>query len=272
MVNPTKIRTADDIDAVVETLYGPDFDPRRPGVVHVTAVWRRADAALITLKIESGTPKSEQDFFVLNLCRARADAIITSGKILREEQELRHDLAGPGRVADALASWRHRLGKSEPPISLVLTSGRGLDLDHPLFRGGTRPLVYTSLEGRERLTGADERGIEVVADPAPGLRSAIAFLRREREASLIAVETGPSTSMDLYDLPLMVDELLLSTYEENLDEALQGGAFLPLEEIEARFMRPEPPFRVHSESGRWSFQRYFKIVGSFDSVISRITG
>lgn len=255
-VNVSDIRSSDDVDAMAHCLYGPGYDARRPAVVHVTAVWRRRDSALITLKIQAGTPKSEHDFFVLNLCRARADAIVTSGKILRAERDLHHDLTGPGQVADALASWRRRLGKSEPPISLVLSSGRGLNLDHPLFRSGTRPLVYTSPEGRERLANAGEHGVEVVADTTPSLRSAIDFLRNERQAATIAIESGPSTSIDLYQPPLVVDELLLSIYEEELDEALQGGAFLSRKDIEAQFARPETPFRVRSESGCWSFHRY----------------
>lgn len=252
------IRSAADVDAMAERLYGRGFDPRRPGVLHVTAVWRRGTGEWVTIRIEERTPKSEHDFFVLNLCRARADAIVTSGKNLREEHGLRHDLAGPGRVAEALASWRRRLGKTEPPISLVLTSGRGLDPGHPLFRSGTRPLGYTSPEGRDRLAAVREGGVEVVADPDAGLRSAIAFLRHERDAATIAVETGPSTSRELYDPPVLVDELLVSVYEGALDEALQGGTFLSQEDLEARFAQPEPSFRVRSKGGCWSFRRYLR--------------
>lgn len=252
----SEIRSAADVDAMVERLYGHGFDPRRPGVLHVTAVWRRGTGEWVTIRIEERTPKSEHDFFVLNLCRARADAIVTSGKNLRQERDLRHDLAGPVRVPEALASWRRRLGKTEPPISLVLTSGRSLDPGHLLFRSGTRPLIYTSPEGWERLLAVRERGVEVVADLDAGLRSAIAFLLRERNAETIVVETGPSTSMGLYDPPLLVDELFVSIYEGELDEALQGGAFLSQEDVEARFTQPEPSFRVRSKGGCWSFRRY----------------
>jgi riboflavin biosynthesis pyrimidine reductase len=252
----SEIHSAADVDAMAKRLYGDGFDPRRPGVLHVTAVWRCGTGEWVTIRIEERTPKSEHDFFVLNLCRARADAIVTSGKNLREERDLRHDLAGPGRVVEALASWRRRLGKSEPPISLVLTSGRGLDPGHPLFRSSTRPLVYTSPEGREQLADVREQRIEVVADPGASLRSAIAFLRRERDARTIVVETGPSTSMGLYDPPLSVDELFVSIYEEDLDEVLRGGAFLSQEDVEVRFTQPEPSFRARSDSGHWSFRRY----------------
>lgn len=251
-----RLATAADVAAMVERLYGdpltPPDAPRQ--VIQPAAVWRRGDGALVTLRINDATPRSAHDFFVLNLCRARADAIVTSGKILREEADLRHDLQGPAR--DALAAWRRGLGKPAPPISLVLTSGRGLDLAHPLFGGGTRPVINTSREGGERLAGAD---VEVVAVAEPSLRGAIVELGERYGARTISIEAGPSSSAALYEPPLAVDELLLSVYEESeIPERVRGGDFLGPERLEALFERPRPPYRTLAPSGRWSFARYLR--------------
>ena len=265
----TRLAKAADVAAMAERIYGCRLElpeaAGRPRVLHPTAVWRRGDGALVTLEINRYSPRSVHDSFVLNLCRARADAIVTSGRILRREPGLRHDLQGPARVPEALAAWRReRLGKSTPPRSLILTSGRQLDLAHPLFGGATRPVVYTSHVGRERLAEARATGLEVVGADAADLRSAIAFLHDRLGAATIAVETGPSTSTALYAPPVAVDELLLSVYEEpELDERARGGAFLDREHIAALFERSRPPYRVLAESGpgvpgQWSFSRYLR--------------
>lgn len=248
--------TAGDVAAMAGRLYGDRLASPGGGrhVIQPAAVWRRGDGALVTLRINDATPKSALDFFVLNLCRARADAIVTSGKILREEADLRHDLQGPAK--EALRAWREELGTREPPISLVLTSGRGLDLGHPLFGGGTRPLIYTSPEGGERLAGAD---VEVIAVTAPSLRGALAELGERYGARTISIETGPSSSAALYEPPPAVDELLLSVYEEHeLPEQARGGAFLEPRRLAALFERPRPPYRTLAPSGRWSFARYLR--------------
>ena len=135
------VMTAADCAHRVGDIFGTDLTSVC-GVIHVTAVWRESLKSFITIKINNTSLHSETDFFLLNLTRARADAIITSGKILREEPEVTHDLQGPVGVPEALGSWRvERLGKTSPPLSVVLTSGRELDFAHPLFQAPTSPLA-----------------------------------------------------------------------------------------------------------------------------------
>lgn len=266
---PAAVRTTEDISRLVRSLFG--VRSAAPGVLHPTAVWRSPEGRLVTMKIEAGTPGSATDAFVLSWARARADAIVTTGRNLRKEPELVHGLIGPGRVPEVLAAWRkEELGKEGPPVSLVLTSGRGLDLDHPLLVGGeTHPVIFTGEEGCRRLeAGALRRGIEVAGHPSPGIRQALAFLR-QRGARTISIEAGPSTSRRLYDEPLAVDELLLSVYEEaQLSPAVRGGDFLPVGEIEALFpaassgdgwtARGRKGREVKEPSGQWSFHRFLR--------------
>ncbi len=225
--------------------------------MHVTAVWRRAEDRLTTLRICEATPPSETDRFALALARARADAIVTTGRILREEPQLDHGLELAGDAAGALAAWRReRLGRGEPPWSAVLTSGRDLDPGHRLFAGPTRPLVLTSAEGARRLEGVAAGGaIEVAVPPEPGVRGAVAFLLA-RGCRTVSIEAGPSTSAELYRSPLLVDELLLSIYEEpHLDDAVRGRDFLPLAELEAQLGAATRVERRNESGARWSFRR-----------------
>ena len=77
---------ASEVASRLRSLYGTT-ELLRAGVVHVTAVARSAQGPLRVLKIDASSPKSESDFFVLNLCRARADAILTDFRRKLEPQK-----------------------------------------------------------------------------------------------------------------------------------------------------------------------------------------
>ena len=264
MIDVAEATRANDVAQQVEALYGDPLT-HPAGVLHVTSVWERPTAAgdgtdLVTLRIDEHAPPSRHDFFVLNLCRARADAIVVSGKILRDEPEVRHTLQGPAELPEALAAWRReQLSKSAPPISAVLTSGRGLDLDHPLFASAHRPTLFTTPDGWRALEeAATQRGIGAVTDPAMTLRKAIDYLQSQG-ARTISIECGPRTSAGLYDAPVAVDELLLSVFEGELPSRSQGAVLRRRDELEELLERQGPGARRRSESGPWRFERFLRL-------------
>ena len=246
------------VDAVVRRLYGTVDLAKSAGVVHVTALWDPPgrDGPLVTLRINEHTPESDHDFFVLNLARARADAIVCTGRMLRMEPETRYDLQGPGRLASALGAWRReRAGRAEPPWLVVLTSGQGFDPGHVALRGEPRPVVYaprsavSELEARTAGTP-----IEVVGSEHPSVREAVGWLRAERGARVVSIEAGPTTAAELYEAPVAVDELMLSRYRgAELDERVVGPELLSMRELEARLGYGTPPVDVEEPSGRWTF-------------------
>jgi riboflavin biosynthesis pyrimidine reductase len=241
------------IESRLRALYGAV--PDAPGVVHVTAVWCPAAGPPRVLRINEATPKSDTDFFVLNATRARADAILTTGRILREEPGVSHALQGPD--AKALEDWRTRtLGKTEPPLTLVLSSGRDLDLDAALLQGPGKVVLFTGAEAAARLAPAAQgRALKIVSDPTPSIRSAIQWLRGQG-ARTISIEAGPSSARELYAVPVLVDELLLSIFEgRQLPEGVEGPEFLPLEKLREMLPHATPPVRIEEPSGPWSFQR-----------------
>ncbi len=239
----------------IRSVYGADL-AEPAGVLHVTAVWGAPDGRLVTLKILPETPASPGDRRALGLARARVDAIVTSGRILREEPGLTHAFVADDAECAGLAAWRREvLGKTAAPRSLVLTSGRDLDLAHPLF-AAPGAVVFTGEEAAARLApAAGSRGVEVVGHPRPGLRAALTWLRA-RGLRDVTVEAGPTTSLGLYDEPACVDELMLSVFEQpRLAAAIQGPPFLEPRRLEALTRLAHAPHRSTEPSGRWRFER-----------------
>jgi riboflavin biosynthesis pyrimidine reductase len=257
----------------IRAIYG-DVLTDTPGVLHVASVWCDGAGDYFALRIGAGTPRSATDVFSLALARARCDAIVTTGRILREEPGLRHALPV------ALAHWRReRLAKTHAPVSVVLTRRSDLDLAHPLVAPGregeafdpglprqativvTAPAAAAALRARVAAAG-DRAGtrvpVEAVGLARPGLRELLTWLRDERGFASACVEAGPSTARDLYDEPLAVDELMLSQlHVPALPVGVCGGAFADLARIERRFALASE-HESDEESGRWSFRRLLR--------------
>jgi riboflavin biosynthesis pyrimidine reductase len=242
---------ASEVERSIRALYGERALATR-GVVHVTAVVRTSDAVRV-IRIGEGAPKSDTDFFVLNLCRARADAILTTAENLRREPALRHDLqGGPGA---ALARFRREvLGKEQPPTCAILTRSGDLPLDHAVWSDWTRKVVLSTRPLAPHVAERLDESVRLVCLAPLDVRAACAWLEADG-ASLISIEAGPSTARALYAgeaAPGSVDELLLSLYEGKTPAPL-GGA-LPATMTHGLELTAE---RVHEEpSGRWRFQRW----------------
>jgi hypothetical protein len=197
------------------------------GVVHVTSAWRDPGGRLFSLRLGPKTPRSATDSFALELARARVDAIVTTGQILRDEPGLTSALRDP-----ALIAWRReRLGKLAPPRVVVLSRDRHLDRSHPLF---------TTAE---------------VSVRNANLREVLAELRDEQGVASVAIEAGPATTRALYEEPLGVDELMLSICRmRELPPGVRGGELLGLDSLNRLFRQRNEQVR-HEESGAWSFLR-----------------
>lgn len=244
-LDPSRATSAADVNELVSALYGAPLGAMR-GVLHVVAV-AEEDGAPRVLKIGPHAPKSVEDFFVLNVARARVDSILVTGAVLRAEPELRYELTGPGESARGLAAFRESLGQGEPPILLVLTAGE-LALDHPALHSWARPIVFTTREAAARLRGG---AIEIVGVSRPSARAAIAYLLGERGCRSVSIEAGPRTAAPLYDPPPVIDELMRSVYDGPLDPRARGGELPSPSHLErtssTRSMR-DPAWRFE----RWS--------------------
>lgn len=256
---PEEVRSPADVAALGRELLGED--PARAGrVLHVASVWRDGDGAAHVLRIGPGAPRSRHDAFLLSLARARSEAIVSTGRILREEPALTHGLRGPPELRAALAAWRReRLVLAHEPWLLVLSSGQQLDPMHPAFHGPVRPLVFVPSAAaaglRERFAATDVR---VVSVPRPSPRLALDHLRR-LGARRITIEAGPSTACELYDEPARVDELWLATYEgPEPPPAAVGAPFVGDASLASVLPQASGPSRREEPSGPWRFERRWR--------------
>jgi riboflavin biosynthesis pyrimidine reductase len=260
-VQPEDVRTPADVAALGRELLGDD--PARAGrVLHVAAVWQDGAGVARVLRIGPETPRSRHDTFLLALARARAEAIVTTGKILREEPALTHGLLGPPALRNALAAWRReRLVLGLDPWLLVLSSGRGLDPAHPAFHAPLRPLLFVPAEAatglRERFAETDAR---VVSVPKPDVRLALDHLGR-LGARRVTIEAGPTTARELYAEPVHVDELWLASFAGQPAEAVIGEPFVDETRLAAALPLATEPVAREEPSGPWRFLRRWRAPG-----------
>jgi riboflavin biosynthesis pyrimidine reductase len=260
-LTPDTVRDWQDVSTLSEHIYGANVSSHA-GVGHIAAVWRDPHGGHHSLRLTADAPGSTYDQFALGLSRARADAILTTGKILRSEPGLTHDYLGPSTLRHALAEWRMRsLGKTESARSVILTSGERLPRSHPLFRGTTRPMIVTSSEGARRLGAwAAAADVQVVAMAEPSAEQALRYLAETMGARALSIEAGPHTALPLYRSPTLVDELWLSTYlGPSVATSVLGPAFLDAASLDAAFPRRATPFKVNEPSGPWQFQRFTRV-------------
>ncbi len=236
---------ARDVQRRIEALYGDVDLGADAGVVHVVSVSEHA-GELAVIRIGPRAPGSPTDRFVLQLARARADAIVVTGKILRAEPGLRYDLP-----PDLLAWRRDRARRVQRPDLLVLTRGHDLDVAHPALHGWARPIAFTTEDAAPRLA----QSMRAVGCADPSLRAAVAWALAAG-ARTVSVEAGPSSSAPLYEAPVRVDELMLSEFLGALPPEVRGGALIRRDDLEAKLRLIAAPRTIEEGSGVWRFSRW----------------
>ncbi len=250
-----ELSDAASVDRAARILFGSALESR-PVVSHSGAVWNDPESQkLTTLRINEHAPKSDLDFLSLHIARARADAIVITGKILRDEPSLRYDLRADARWGEALVEWRERTwGLWESPWLLILTASGQLDFSHPALHGWPRPVIFTS--DRTAARKLADSPFPVVADAKPDIRKAIHHLQVARDCQCISIEAGPSTAVSLYERPAVVNELLLSVYlGKNIDDRARGAPLIELARLRDRF-RSETSATHRCQGQHWSFHRF----------------
>lgn len=236
----------------IEELFGVRELPRDAGVLHVTALSQHPDQ-LRTIAIDAHSPQSARDHFALMLGRARADAIIITGKLLRDEPN--YAIALP--AGDGLRTWRKSvMQRDRDPELWVMTRSGEVDAGHPIWTSEVRPVVFTTPAGGARLqqTLPDVERVEV---DEPSLAKAIEAAQ-SRGSTTIVLEAGPSTTDAAYR-DRLVDELMLSRFYGPFDPQMNETR-APFTDAELETVLPlAGPRREHEEtSGRWSFQRRWR--------------
>jgi riboflavin biosynthesis pyrimidine reductase len=154
------------------------------------------------------------DRMVMGVLRAMADAVVVGAGTLR---------SGPKHVwtaehiypelADSFYELRSALGKTEPPLNVIVTASGHVDLRLPVFRSGAVPvLIVTTSDGAKRLRGWESL-------PSTQLRTArgngpiraktiLAKVQQVSAPLLVLVEGGPRLLSDFYAQQLLDEQFL----------------------------------------------------------------
>ena len=251
--------TASAVAERVQEIYGDELR-EDGGVVQVSSAWRDTQGILRSLKIGAHAPRSETDAFALGLARARADVIVTTGQILRHEPHLQHRIGSEAGL-DFSAWRRDRLGRTQPPLVAVLTSGRSIRWDHPVFSGPSPVLLFThEAQGRILSKEARSREVEVIGTEEPSLRALLQWLTARPAMRTVTLEVGPSSMASLSSdgfLPDSIREWMLSVcLSPSISEIGLGDPWPDLSEARNGGLRLQSDHRSEEESGPWAFQRF----------------
>ena len=155
------------------------------------------------------------DRMVMGVLRAVADAVIVGAGTLR---------AAPQHVwtaeyvypplADAYGQLRAALGKSEPPLNVIVTASGAIDLNLRVFQSGeVQALVVTTRQGAQRIREhALPRSVQVAALQEAGsisARQALEAASAVRQSDRVLVEGGPQLMGDFF-AERCLDELFLT--------------------------------------------------------------
>lgn len=254
--DPSAIRTAENVDDWAARIFGAA--PSRRGTLQVMAVWRRPDGGLEALSDGGDAPRCPEDVFVLGLARARADAILTTGAVLRQEPELRHQSDDDGPLAGALAAWRARRGSRRPATTVILTRSRDLDLDHPIFTGD-QVIVFTG-DDTPPSFGIElaRRGAMLMTEADPTPRGCLARLA-QAGFQAVTVESGPRVASTLYGEPVVIDELLLTTFlAPHLDAEFRRGTLIDESALAEQLAEAGNGYRTRTPDGPWLLRRFVR--------------
>ena len=144
------------------------------------------------------------DRMVMGLLRAFADAVVVGAGTLRSVPGhlWTADYACP-MFADAYRILRASLGKSGPPLNVIVTARGNVDPDAPVFKSGKVPaLIVTNEQGRSRIRALRlPLTVDMVGLAGSGRLNASAILRaisERRSMRLVLVEGGPRLLADFF--------------------------------------------------------------------------
>jgi riboflavin biosynthesis pyrimidine reductase len=221
------------------------------GTLQVVAVASRANSSLGVMRITPQTPASPTDQFSLEIARARADVILTSGSILRSEPRLRHG------ISEATGRWRQEvLGKKSPPEIIFLSRGPGLPLSHPAIRQPGAVVATSSTATAACRKELQQRGVRHREIPEDSPQELVRELLAEGVGT-ITLEIGPSTAAAFYNHAPRVGELMLSWCEDfELPESLDAGDFASWETLQRILGAPRHETRIEEPAHCWRFSHW----------------
>jgi len=194
----------------LEMLYGPLRLPAHPGQPYIIANFVSTLDGVVALN-EPGAKGggeisgfNQHDRAVMGLLRAIADVVIVGAGTLRSVPNhlwtARHIYAP---LADAYQQLRSALGKTQPPLNVIVSARGEVDLSLPVFQSGAVPtLLLTTAAGAERLQAQrPPPALAIIAagsSPTISAQTIIEEVQRMRTNGVILVEGGPQLIGDFF--------------------------------------------------------------------------
>ena len=158
---------------------------------------------------------NEHDLMVMGLLRAAADAVIVGAGTLRPSPThiwTASHIYPP--LTDSYQALRSSLGKSDPPLNVIVTARGEIDRSFRVFQSGEVPvLIVTTTQGLERIRALGlPNSVQVVAVQGAmrlNVRSILDAVGRVRSSRLLLVEGGPHLLGDFFAQSCL-DELFLT--------------------------------------------------------------
>ncbi len=205
----------------LEALYGRLQFPPHPDRSYVFGNFVTTLDGVVSLNVPGRSGGGEisgsnpHDRMVMGLLRAIADVVIVGAGTLRAVP--RHLWTAEHvypPLADAYRLLRTGLGRSGPPLNVIVTARGEIDLGLRVFQSGEVPvLILTTRHGSQRIREHDlPQSVQVmeVSDPDRlSARSILNMVSRARQSDLILTEGGPQLIGDFF-AEKCLDELFLT--------------------------------------------------------------
>jgi riboflavin biosynthesis pyrimidine reductase len=214
------------------------------------------------------------DRLLMGILRALADAVVVGAGTLRADPVHIWTAAHVfPALSDVYQALRDALGKSGPPLNVIVTASGRLDTTLPVFQSGAVPvLVVTTPEGTRNIdSGSLPHGVSirtVQADTSITASAVIEAIRSQAQTTnMILVEGGPHLMGDFF-AERRLDELFLTLAPQIAGrDSVHGSAERP-GLVAGKLLAPDSPvwgtlISVH-QSGSHLYLRY-----SFDSSGAR---
>lgn len=205
----------------IASIYGPLTFPPHPGRPWVVSNFVTTLDGVISLAVPGNdggraiSGNNEHDHLLMAILRSVADAVVIGGGVLRTSSGhlWTPDFLVPG-LAEAFAALRRALGKTGPPLNVVVSGHGDIDPTERMFLSGEVPsLIVTTEQGAARLRrqGLPAAVRVAVAGEAPTIdpRAILELIVADRPADFILLEAGPRLTADFLAARL-VDELFLT--------------------------------------------------------------
>ncbi len=159
---------------------------------------------------------NQHDRMVMGLLRAIADAVIVGAGTLNASPGHRWTAEHVYRpLAHAYRELRSALGKTEPPLNVIVSAQGKIDLNHALFHPSEIPvLIVTTPQGAQQIEAQQSRSAnaQLAIVPVAGrlaIQDIVQAVHRVRPCDIILVEGGPHLIGDFF-AERYLDELFLT--------------------------------------------------------------